>query len=329
MDMMMNALQVVRPRSFERVRIPVPHPAPEEADGILVRTAWVSMCGSDIPFFTGNKRFQPYPLAPGAPIHECVGQVIESSSNRFRPGDRVLAIPNGDRGLAEFFVAQASKTILLNPKIEDPGAACIIQPFSTVLNAMDRLGDLRGKSFAVVGLGSIGLLFCRLAADRGARFIVGIDPFDGRCRFAESLGATRTICRSSLELVHDARLSPESWDAPDICIEAVGHQMETVNDCLELVRNRGTVVAFGVPDHPVYALQYETFFRKNAVLMATVTPDWAEYLPKAQDLFLANVQELSRLVTHRLPIREAGPAFEKYALHEDGIIKAAIDASAW
>ncbi len=45
----------------------------------------------------------------------------------------------------------------------------------------------------------------------------------------------------------------------------------------------GTVLAFGVPDHPVYAMEYETFFRKNAILMATVTPDWAEYLAKARD----------------------------------------------
>ena len=80
------------------------------------------------------------------------------------------------------------------------------------------------------------------------------------------------------------RTSPKEWIPPDICIEAVGHQMDTINDCLELVRKYGTVVAFGVPDHPVYALEYETFFRKNAVLMGTVTPDWAEYLPKARRL---------------------------------------------
>jgi S-(hydroxymethyl)glutathione dehydrogenase/alcohol dehydrogenase len=105
--------------------------------------------------------------------------------------------------------------------------------------------------------------------------------------------------------------------------------METLNDALELVGKRGTVLAFGVPDHRVYALEYEIFFRKNAILMATVTPDWAAYLPKAQDLFLQNRQELSRLVTHRLPIREAQKAFELYERHEDGIIKALLDARDW
>ena len=284
----MKALQVTRPRLFELKEIPVPQLPAEGEARVLVRTAWVSMCGSDIPFFTGNKRYRSYPLAPGAPMHECVGEVVESTSEKFRPGDAVLSIPEGDQGLAEFFVAQASKTVPLDCDMDDPGAACIIQPLSTVMNAMDRLGDLNGKSVAVMGLGSIGLLFCWLAKRGGARSVVGIDPVRERCRFAETLGATRTICGRGIEAVQMMRASPEEWIPPDICIEAVGHQMDTINDCLELVRKYGTVVAFGVPDHPVYALEYEIFFRKNAMLMGTVTPDWAEYLPKARELFMAN-----------------------------------------
>ncbi len=327
--MLMKALQVTRPRLFDRVDIPVPQLPAGEDSRILVRTEWVSMCGSDIPFFTGNKRFRPYPLDPGAPIHECVGEIVESASNQFHKGDKVLAIPEGDRGLAEFFLAQASKSIPLNGNLGDPGAACIIQPLSTVMNAVDRLGDLRGKSVVIVGLGSIGLFFCWLAKKGGANSITGIDPMPGRCRIAMGVGATRTICSRSIEVVHGVRMSPEKWNPPDICIEAVGHQTDTINDCLELVRKYGTVVAFGVPDHPVYALEYEIFFRKNAVLMGTVTPDWAEYLAKARDLFAANREELARFVTHRMTIREAEKAFQIYERHEDGIVKAVLDVSRW
>jgi L-iditol 2-dehydrogenase len=327
--MLMKALQVVRPRSFEQIQVPIPQLQSQRNDRILVRTAWVSMCGSDIPFFNGNKRFRSYPLPPGAQIHECVGEVVESTSEIFRPGDRVLAIPDGDQGLAEFFLAQVSKAVAVIPDFDDHGASCIIQPLSTVINAMDRLGDIRDKSFAVVGLGSIGLLFCWLAAREGARSVVGIDPCSDRCRFAETQGATWTYCAHGIEMVHQSRLAPSAWDPPDICIEAVGHQMETINDCLELVRKYGTVVAFGVPDHDVYALNYEIFFRKNALLMAAVTPNWTQYLAKARDLFIANREELSRLVTHRLPIRDAEKAFSMYERHEEGLVKAVLDAGSW
>ena len=326
---MMKALQVILPRLLASTEIPIPKLPAEGEDHVLVRTAWVSMCGSDIPFFTGNKRLRSYPLAPGAPIHECVGEVVESTSKSFRPGETVLAIPEGDRGLAEFFPALASKTIALNRSMDDPGAACIIQPLSTVMNAVDRLGDFRGKSFAVLGLGSIGLMFCWLAKKGGASSVVGIDPVAGRCHIAETLGATRTIRGRGLEVVQRVRTSPDQWNPPDICVEAVGHQMDTVNDCLELVGKYGVVAAFGVPDHPVYALEYEIFFRKNAVLMGTVTPNWAEYLPKARDLFLANREELSNLITHRFPMRDAQTAFQMYERHENGIVKAVIDARCW
>jgi threonine dehydrogenase-like Zn-dependent dehydrogenase len=133
----------------------------------------------------------------------------------------------------------------------------------------------------------------------------------------------------SIEVVHLARQNPGEWESPDICIEAVGHQMDTLNDCFELIRKRGTVVAFGVPDHNVYAFEYETFFRKNAELMATVTPEWREYMGKARDLFLAHRGELEPWVTHRFPIREAEKAFSLYERREDGIVKAVLDASAW
>src|SRR5271157_5302161 len=103
--MLMQALQIKTPRCFDPIRVEVPR-LPDETDRVLVRTAWVSMCGSDIPFFTGKKRFRTYPLAPGAPIHECVGEIVASTSGLFRPGDRVLSIPDGDQGLAEFFLAQ-------------------------------------------------------------------------------------------------------------------------------------------------------------------------------------------------------------------------------
>jgi L-iditol 2-dehydrogenase len=327
--MAMNALQLMRPRSFVPVEAPKPHLEPDVSDWILVRTRWVSMCGSDIPFFNGSKRPKAYPLLPGAPIHECAGQIVESTSDQFRSGDWVVAIPEGNQGLAEFFLARAARAVRLPAELAACDASCLIQPLATVLNAVDRLGSVAGKSVAVIGLGSIGLLFCWLLKRGGANVVVGIDPIAHRCRMAEEWGATRTFPARGIEAVHDARQNPGAWEAPEICIEAAGHQMDTLNDCFELVRKRGTVVAFGVPDHSVYALEFEVFFRKNAQLIAVVTPEWDEYLAKARDLFLSNRKELSTLVTHRLRMHDAEKAFTLYEHHEDGILKALLDASSW
>jgi threonine dehydrogenase-like Zn-dependent dehydrogenase len=325
----MKALQVTTPRSFTQVETVKPDLKTAGNDRILVQPEWASLCGSDIPFFTGNKRHKTYPLPIASPIHECVGKVIESRSNLFQPGDRVIAIPEEDQGLSEYFVAQDTKAAKLPTDLNDNGAACLIQPLSTVINAVDRLGDITGKSVAVIGLGSIGIFFCWMLKKRGVSKIIAIDPLPERCKVAARVGATVSIPARSIEVLHEARRDPETWDPPDICIEAVGHQMETLNDCLSLVKYRGTVLAFGVPDQPVYALEYETFFRKNANLLACVTPKWSEYLAISRDIFIESRADLETLVTHRLPVRHAAKAFEMYERHEDGIIKVLIDMSEW
>ena len=325
----MKALQLSRPRSFVRVEAAAPDLASLQKDRLVLRTGWVSICGSDIPTFAGSKRALRFPLEPGAPIHECVGTVVESTSDRFSAGDQAVAIPDKNQGLAEYFTAEASRAVKWPPALERTESSVLVQPLSTVMNALDRVGPVAGRSFAVVGLGSIGLFFCWLLSKRGASEIIGIDPLESRCRIAEELGATRTRPVRGVEVVQAARTNPSTWEAPEVCVEAVGHQMDTLNDCLGLVRTHGTVVAFGVPDQDVYAIEYETFFRKNAHLVAAVTPDWGEYLQKALELFIEHRQELETFITHRLPILDAGRAFELYERHAAGIVKAVLDCSRW
>lgn len=325
----MKAFQLVRPRTFELVEVPVPTLSAGGPERLLIKTLWASLCGSDIPFFTGSKRHKSFPFPPGFPIHEVVGQVVQTTSEEFEPDNIVISIPEGNLALAEYFVAKASTAVQLPSDLGNSDVSCLIQPLSTVMNAVDRLGDIQGLSAAVVGLGSTGLFFCWLLKNRQVRRIIGIDPMQYRCILAKGLGADQAYPMRGIEAVKMVRHSLQEWELVDLCIEAVGHQMDTVNDCFELIRKRGTVVAFGVPDHNVYAIEYETFFRKNAILMATVTPDWKEYLGKARDLFLSCQDVLERWVTHRLPIREAQKAFSLYERQEEGIVKVVLDASEW
>ena len=323
----MKALQVVQPRSFSLVQVPNPVLDINRRNYILVHTSWVSMCGSDIPFFCCRKPNLPYPLRSGFPVHECVGQVIQSTAEGYESGDWVLAIPEESRGLSEYFIARADKAVHLPAELGDRSKCCLIQPLATVLNGVDRLGDISGASVAVVGLGSIGLLFCWLLKKRGAGRITGIDPLSSRCQAAERLGADLTYSATSQEYI--AIAAENRLDPIEICIEAVGHQMQTINDCIEIIQQRGTVLAFGVPDQDVYSLEYETFFRKNAHLLAVVTPNWQEYLEQARELYTKYQEELSFLVTHSFSIDDAEEVFNMYADHEDGILKAVIDLSPW
>jgi L-iditol 2-dehydrogenase len=321
----LKALQLVTPRQFRTVEIATPQIGDDQ---ILVRLEKVVLCGSDIPKFTGMWRGLQYPLPPGMPIHECVGAVVESQSPRFQVGDGVVAVPKGDQGLAEYYVADGIKAIVIPEPLVHSEASLLIQPLSTVIYALDRLGDIDGQTAIVVGLGPIGLLATWLLRQYGAR-VMGVDPIAWRCEAAQRLGAARTFDLHSerlLSLVAD----DDTWEAADICVEVVGQQTRTINDCLNLVKQRGVVLALGVPLEPVYPFDYTRFFRQNLQLIGSVTPPDETFMIRAADLIGQHERELALLITHRFGLDQAGEAYTLYETRAgDHPLKVLIDGTCW
>ncbi len=321
----MKALQLVKPRQFQVMEVA----RPEIGSGqILVCLRQAVLCGSDIPKFTGLWRGLQYPLPPGMPIHECVGVVTESYSPRFQTGDRVVAVPKGDQGLAEYYVADAVKAIGIPEPLIHSEASLLIQPLSTVVYAAERLGDVTGRTAAVVGLGPIGLLATWLLNQYGAR-VTGVDPIASRCEVARRLGAERTFELHSERLLA-AIGQGEEWEPVDIVVEAVGQQTRTINDCLYLVKRRGQVLVLGIPLEPVYPFEYMRFFRQNVDLLASVTPPDETYMIRAGELITGHEQELALLITHRFTPDQAAEAFALYETRAgDRSLKVLLDATGW
>jgi threonine dehydrogenase-like Zn-dependent dehydrogenase len=319
----MKALQLVKPRQFRIVEIARPEIGDDQ---ILVRLEKAVVCGSDIPKFTGLWRGLQYPLPPGMPIHECVGGVVDSRSPRFQAGDRVVAIPEGNQGLAEYYVAEAVKAVCIPESLGDSETSLLIQPLSTVVYALDKLSDVTGCTAVVVGLGPIGLLAVWLLNKYGASRIIGVDPFAHRCKAARSVGAAQTF------KIHSDRLlsltaQDATWGPADICIEAVGQQMRTINDCLYLTKRCGQVLALGVPLEPVYPFDFTRFFRQNLHLIGSVTPPDETTMERAAELIGQHGKELAFLITHRFTLDEVTEAFTLYETRTG--IKVLIDGMSW
>ena len=70
---------------------------------VLVKVDTMAICKADIRYFLGNRDINvlnhKYPLAP---IHEAVGQVIKDPTGTFKPGDKVILVPNSvDEGFKD------------------------------------------------------------------------------------------------------------------------------------------------------------------------------------------------------------------------------------
>jgi threonine dehydrogenase-like Zn-dependent dehydrogenase len=205
----------------------------------------------------------------------------------------------------------------------------LIQPLSTVVYAFDRLGDVAGRAAVVVGLGPIGLLAIWLLNRLGASRVVGVDPLAWRGEAARRLGAAQTYDVHSDRLVSFIA-KDVTWEPADICIEAVGQQTRTINDCLYLVKHGGSVLALGVPLEPVYPFDYTCFFRRNLQVIGSVTPPDETFMIRAAELVGRHEQEVAFLITHRFGMDEAGTAFTLYETRAAGRpLKVMLDGTDW
>ena len=246
----MKAAHVVAPRRIELVDVEEPELSGDPEGTIKIKTDLTAICGTDLPSFVLERPPDAYPLRIGMSIHECIGVVAESKSGRFKEGDEVLALPRQVGGLAEYFLSHEAVTVPLT-SFEPRDQILMAQPLGTVICACRKLGNLLDQDAVVVGQGPMGLLMAHMLSNLGAKTVVAVDSVGYRLDVSKQMRATHTVHSGKEDPVAAVARMTDGRMA-DLAVEIVGHQTETINLCLDLVKRGGTVLAFGVPDDEVY-----------------------------------------------------------------------------
>ena len=245
--------------------------------------------------------------------------MVESDSPRFRPGDSVLSIPPDQRGLSEYFLADAAMTVPL-PEFEHRERLILGQPLGTIIWAARKLPNLIDRDVVVIGQGPIGLLWDQLLANMGARRVIALDRIDYRLAAAKTMHATHTV-HVDRDDVEGTVLDLTDGQGADVVIEAVGHQHETIDMAVRLAKSHGTVLLFGVPDEEVYPVPVWAIFRKNLNVIGSVHPNVQRDLPLALDMIRDGRINVAPLITHRYKLFEAAEAFDLAISRRDEPIK--------
>lgn len=303
-----------------------------EPGDMLLRMGAAAICGTDIRIWRGRKiKGVRFPSILG---HEFAGEIVEPAGHPgWRTGDRVTicpALPCGtcascragasnicdaliaygyeiDGGFAEFIrvpmaFVEARNVFRLADGLSFDLAA-LAEPLACVINGQSLMGDLEGKSVAVLGTGPIGLLHVMLARHRGASEVIAVQRSAHRREAALAVGADRAV-------------TPD--DAGDLSVDcavvAVGAP-ELANLAAHIVRPRGRISLFaGFP------VGVETPFDLNTVHYREQTVTGAFGLTRAQfeealGLIAGGDLPVDRLISHRLDIEHA---LEAFALAEQG-----------
>ena len=180
-----------------------------------------------------------------------------------------------------------------------------MQPLACVLYAVERVGSVAGLTCAVLGLGPIGLLFCHVLKERGAARVFGVDRVD-RSAIAPRFGVDDVVWASTSS--YAAHVAAQA--RPDVIIEAVGHQVTTLQDAVSSVADGGRIFYFGVPDDEIYPINMQRLLRGNLTLTSGTTLERQRVLAEAEQ-YLGKFPELvSALITHRFSRADVQRAFE-------------------
>ena len=263
---------------------------PEDADKVIVKPRFTGFCGSDkgiwfrhafkdMIFDSLEANNQPHRICG----HELLGEIVDAGSTaakayKWRPGDMVSAESHifcgrchqcriGDAHVcanhliigistdgcfAEYVKLPARELWRTDTGRIRPEVAAIQEPLGNAVHACSRV-DLRGKTVAVFGCGTIGLLTVLVARAMGAAFIVGVDPNPANLELAQKLDVDLTLraaesanasCNPDRETVERIKQSCFG-EGVDLAMEMSGSN-QALNTAIAATRAGGDVILFGI-----------------------------------------------------------------------------------
>jgi threonine dehydrogenase-like Zn-dependent dehydrogenase len=224
----------------------------------------------------------------------------------------------------------------------------------TAWQAVEYAAIPNGGSVAVLGLGPIGDMSCRVALHRGAGKVIGVDLVPERLQRARERGVEVFDLASHDGGLPDAIREVTDGRGTDSVIDAVGMEahgsrvgklaqqmtgllpdplaarlmqtagvdpLSALHVAIDLVRRGGTISLSGVYGGMVDPLPLMTLFDKQIQLrmgQANVRRWTDDILPLLGDEDPLGVDEFA---THRLPLAQAPHAYEAFQKKQDGTVK--------
>jgi threonine dehydrogenase-like Zn-dependent dehydrogenase len=315
----MRAAVIRSPRQISVEEVALPEPAPTQ---VRVRIEGCGVCASNLPLWEGREWFD-YPMKAGSPGHEAWGHVdvVGDKVSNVTIGERVAMLSYN--AYAEYDVAAADAVVKLPPALDArafPG-----EPLGCALNVYARSRIEPGQTVAVVGVGFLGAIVTRLAANGGARVIaISRRPF--ALDVARAMGAAETIEMSDH---HDIIRQVMNFTEDKGCervIEAVGLQWP-LDLAAELTGERGRLVIAGYHQDGPRQVNMQLWNWRGLDVINAHERDPQAYVAgmrAAVGAVVSGQLDPSPLYTHTFKLDELAAALEAMRSRPDGFMKALI-----
>jgi len=302
---------------------------------VLLRLGAGGICGSDLHYFFDGRNGSFVVREPLIPGHEASAVVaaIGPDVTRVKPGDKVAVSPSHACGNCEYcragrehlcanmrFLGSAS----LFPHVQGMfreyfvmaerqcypvggdvslGELAFAEPLAVGLHAVNRGGDLLGKSVLVTGAGTIGCLTVIAARLAGAAKVTVTDVLDRPLQQAKTVGA---------DVALHAQRDPEALSRPqfDVAYEVSGN-FNALKSCIAATKRGGVVVQVGTLPHEALPLVVNDIMGKELDLRGAFR--WGIEFDWAVDYLSTRRVDVRPLLSGQYPLQDAVEAFRAAA----------------
>lgn len=317
---------------------------PEPKGGeILVRTKACGVCVADT---------MEWYLTPRAPLslgHEPAGviEAIGPDVKRFKPGDRVavhhhVACLNCEHcrrgnftmcetfrkthiqpgGFSEFFIASAlhvERDTLILPENVSFEAGTLVEPLGCVVHAIRKAGIKAGDSVALIGTGTMGLMFIQTLLYWGVRDLVVYEVLDWRIKKAKDFGAKNVLVPDRNPEIEAARLQSilNSNGADKVIIAA--KDINAMKLGMRLANKGGTVTFFATPHPDEYVELFPSYIFFNEITINSTYS--ADHLDTRMALNLIANGDVSaeKIISHQFPLEKLSDAILQTASRQESL----------
>lgn len=313
---------------------------PEVGPGmVLAKIYQCNICTTDWQTWAGLRKSQGRNL-PWAPGHEMAGEIVKLGKDArpdLKVGMHVGFIAQGSRGCGECYYCRTGHTsrCLNRPKEVEIGGVVgyfgmaqyvvvnskrvfklsddlpyeeggFLEPTSTAVHGIKRLGIRPGDNVLVIGAGNLGLVNAQIARVYGGNVLVS-EINEERCKIAESLGLS-TVNPAKEDIDKKVKKITDGRGM-DAIILAVGNTQAN-DQAISMVATMGRILFFasGYPT-PELHLDPNTIHYKEYELIGTYGGDFSDYVVAA-DLLSKRMVKVDKMISHKVSIDEIQKAFQ-------------------
>lgn len=331
--MKMNAVRFYAPENIKYEEVEI---KPPKANEVQVKIEAALTCGTDLKTY---RRGHPVLIkhTPSGFGHEFSGivEAVGKNVQGFNIGDRVVAANSAPCGKCFFCIRGeynlcedleflngayaeyinvperiVQKNLIKIPDSMSFEEAAFCEPLANVVHGIAKTDIKAGQTVGIVGIGTIGLMFCRLAKLKGAKVIAaGRNPL--KLKLAQEFGGADEVI--NLTKYHNPDkifLSfTDGGKGLDVAIECVGLP-EIWERMFNIVRKGGTINLFGGCKSGTSINIDTRRLHYDELKVIGVFHHTPQYFREAFELISSGQIDVKKLITHVMPLSQTEQALQ-------------------